>query len=194
MVHIGVLMVVLRLIRRTRTSGKLKLIPFHHDGAGGLGFVPSLVTTPIIVTVLISSISTAAAFEVHRAADVTPLMGLAVIIVATGIAYVIPIFVLRTDIVAMKRDAIAKLRLLQQAYYCERVDNPTVDFEKVRNGNEALDYFEKVCTRIQAISNYPHLKRLLGYITLAITPSIATIIIKSVQDVAPIIRPFLEKP
>lgn len=194
MVHVGILVVVLRVIRRARVSGKLKLIPFHHDGVGGLGFVPGLVTTPIIVTVLVSSVSTAAAFEVHRAADVTPIMGLTIIILATGIAYVIPILVLRADIVAMKQEAIEKLRLLQQTYYSKIVDGGKIDFEKVRNGNEALDYFEKVCARIQAISNYPHLKRLLGYMALAITPSIATLIIKSFEDVAPIIRPLLRKP
>jgi hypothetical protein len=160
----------------------------------GLGFVPGLVTTPIIVTVFASSLSTAAAFEVHRAADVTPIMGLVVIILAAGIGYVIPIIVLRSDIVALKRDAMAKLRLLQQGYYANIVDSSNIDFEKVRNGNEALDYFEKVCARIQAISNYPHLKRLFGYLTLALTPSIATLIIKSLLDVAPMIRPFLANP
>jgi hypothetical protein len=194
MIHVGILVVVLRIIRRARVSGKLKLIPFHPDGVGGLGFVPGLVTTPIIVTVLVSSISTAAAFEVHRAADVTPIMGLTIIILATGIAYVIPILVLRADIVAMKRETIAKLRLLQQAYYSKIVDGGTIDFEKVRNCNEALDYFERVCARIQTISNYPHLKRLLGYMALAITPSIASLILKSFEDVAPIIRPLLKKP
>ena len=194
LVHVAVLVIVLRIIRRARVSGKLKLTPFHHDGVTGLGFVPGLITTPIIVTVLISSLSTAAAFEVHRAADITPIMGLTVIILATAIGYVIPMLVLRTDIVAMKQEAIAKLRLLQQAYYSNIIDSGNVDFEKARNGNEALDYFEKVCARIQAISNYPHLKRLVGYTTLAITPSIATLIIKSLIDFAPIISPFLKKP
>jgi hypothetical protein len=194
MIHVGILVVVLRIIRRARVSGNLKLIPFHPDGVGGLGFVPGLVTTPIIVTVLVSSISTAAAFEVHRAADVTPIMGLTIIILATGIAYVIPILVLRADIVAMKRETVAKLRYLQQTYYSKIVDSGKIDFEKVRNGNEALDYFERVCARIQSISNYPHLKRLLGYLALAITPSIASLIIKSFEDVAPIIRPLLKKP
>lgn len=194
MIHMGILVTVLSVIRRARLSGKLKLIPFHHDGVGGVGFVPNLVTTPIIVTVLVSSMATAAAFEVHRAADVTPLMGLTIIILATGIAYVVPILVLRADIVAMKRDAMAKLRQLQQSYYSKIVDSEKIDFESVRNGNDALDYFEKVCARIQTISNYPHIKRLLGYITLAVTPSIASLIIKSFQGVAPIIRPFLEKP
>jgi hypothetical protein len=194
MVHIAILTVVLRLIRQARISGKLKLILFHPDGVGGLGFVPGLVTTPIVVTVLVSSISTAAAFEVHRAADVTPIMGLSVIVLATLIAYVIPIFILRTDILAMKRSTIEKLRLLQQAYYTKIVESEEIDFEKVRKGNEALDYFEKVCRRIQGISNFPHLKRVLGYLALAITPSIASLIIKSLQDVAPIIRPLLKKP
>jgi hypothetical protein len=194
LVHVAVLVVVLRIIRQARVSGRLKLIPFHHDGVTGLGFVPGLVTTPIIVTVLVSSFSTAAAFEVHRAADVTPIMGLVVIILATAIGYIIPIIVLRSDILVLKRDAIAKLRRLQQAYYSNIVDSSNIDFEKVRNGNEALDYFEKVCARIHAISNYPHLKRLIGYMTLALTPSIATLIIKSLLDVVPMIRPFLGHP
>ncbi len=102
--------------------------------------------------------------------------------------------ILRMDIVAMKRETIEKLRLLQQTYYSKIVDSGKIDFEKVRNGNEALDYFDKVCLRIKGISNYPHLKRLLGYMALAITPSIVSLIIKSFEDVVPIIRPFLKKP
>jgi hypothetical protein len=193
LIHLAVLIVTLRFIRQARISGRLKLIPFHPDGVGGLGFMPALVTTPIIVTLLLGSISTAAAFEVHRAADVTPLMGLTIIIVSTGIGYIVPILFLRSDIVAMKRLTIKKLRLLQQAYYTKIIDGRDLDFETVRNGNEAHDYFEKVCTNVQSISNYPHLRRLLRYIGLALTPSIISLVIKLYNDLVPIIGPLLKK-
>jgi hypothetical protein len=193
MVHISILSVTLRLIRRARLSGKLKLIPFHPDGFGGLGFMPSLVTIPIIVTLLMSSASTAAAFEVHRAADVTPLMGLAVVIISVGVAYIVPILFLRADITSMKRETIEKLRLLQQSYYSKIIDDQNLDFEKLSKGNEALDYFEKVCGKIQSISNYPHLGRLLRYAGLSLIPSVISVILK-VYDIAPIIGPILKKP
>lgn len=193
-IHVAILVVTLRLIRQARISGRLKLILFHPDGVGGLGFVPSLVTTPIIVTLLVASISTAAAFEVHRAVDVTPLMGLTIIIISTAIAYIVPALFLRSDIVALKREMIGRLRLLQQTYYSKIIDGQDTDFETLRKGNEALDYFEKVCTRVQAISSYPHLKRLLRYIGLALTPSIISLALKFYENVVPIIGPVLKKP
>jgi hypothetical protein len=193
MIHISILVVTLRLIRRARLSGKLKLIPFHPDGFGGLGFMPGLVTTPIIVTLLMSSVSTAAAFEVHRAADVTPLMGLAVVVISVGIAYIVPILFLRADIISMKREAIKKLRLLQQSHYSKIIEDQNLDSEKLSNGNEALDYFEKVCSRIQSISNYPHLGRILRYAGLSLVPSIISLILK-VYDVVPLISPILKRP
>jgi hypothetical protein len=193
-IHIGILIVILRLIRQARVSGRLKLITFHPDGVGGLGFVPSLVTTPIIVTLLMSSIPTAAAFEVHRAADVTPLMALTIIILSTVIAYIIPILFLRSDIVVLKRETIRRLRLLQQTYYSKIIDGQDLDFEALKRGNEALDYFEKVCTRVQSISNYPHLKLLLRYIGLALTPSIISLVLTLYNDAISIIAPLLKKP
>jgi hypothetical protein len=132
LIHIGILLVTLRLIRKPRLKGSLKLVPFHPDGVGGLGFVPSLVTAPIIVTALFSSVSTAAAFEVHRAADITPMMGLAIVLITTVIAYLIPILFLRADIVALKRETIRRLRNLQQAYYSKIAESEMMDFETLK--------------------------------------------------------------
>jgi hypothetical protein len=193
-IHVAIIMVVLRFIRQARLSGQLKLLPFHPDGLGGLGFVPNLVTTPIIITLLMGSISTAAAFEVHRATDVTPLIGLILLLGWTGGAYIVPTLFLRSDIVALKKSVIEKLRKLQQEYYSEIIEDKNINFETFRKGNEALDYFEKVSLRVQLISNYPHLRRFLQYVSLAITPSVISIILKFYFDIIPIIDPALKKP
>jgi hypothetical protein len=191
LVHAAILIITLRLVRQARLAGRFKLDPFHPDGVGGLGFVPGLITTPIIVAVLMISLPTAAAFEVHRAADVTPLIGLTIMLAWTGIAYVVPILYLRADIVATKRATIKKLRQLQQACYFEIVKGNALDYEKVKDGNEALEYFEKVSNKVSSISNYPHLKRLIGYLGLALTPSAISF---TVNYIVPFIRPLLQKP
>jgi hypothetical protein len=175
LIHTGILVVVLRFLRRARTAGKLKLLPFHPDGVGGLGFVPPLVTTPIIVALLISSVSLFSAFEVHRALDVTPLLGLTVVVGSAAVAYIVPIFFLRSDIVALKRELADKLTSLQQTYYSSIIERPNLDFETLRKGNEALDYFGKVIARVEGISNYPHLRRLLKFTALAVAPSVISI-------------------
>lgn len=193
-VQMAILFVVLRLIRSARLSGKLKLIPFHPDGVGGLGFIPSVVTTPIIVALLMSAIPTAAAFQVHRAADPTPVMGLAIILAFAGIAYIVPILYLRSDILAVKHEMLGRLRELQQEYYCRMTEPDELDFETLKQSNQALEYYDNLCARVQAISNYPHLKRLLRYVGLALTPSIILFTLKLYEGVLPIIGPVLRKP
>jgi hypothetical protein len=193
-IHTGILIAVLRLVRRARTTGTLKLLPFHADGVGGLGFVPSLVTTPIIVTLLISSTSLFAAFELHRAFDVAPLFGLAVVVGSAAAAYIIPICFLRSDIIALKRDLADKLTSLQQAYYSSIVEEPTLDFDTLRKGNEALDYFGKVIARVEAISNYPHFMRLLKFTGLAAVPSIVSIGLSVYDHLKTIITSLPKKP
>lgn len=121
-------------------------------------------------------------------------MGLAIIILSTGIAYIIPIFFLRSDIAAMKREIVGKLRKLQQAYYLTIIERQVLDFETLKSGNEALDYFDKVCVKVESISNYPHFKRLLKYVGLALTPSIISLAIKFYQNVFPLIDQILRKP
>lgn len=193
MIHLGTLIVTLREIRSARLSGKLKLEPFHPDGVGGLGFIPGLVTTPIILTVLVGSLPTAAAFEVHRAVSITPVLGLTILVLWTVLAYIVPTLFLRSDIVAMKRETIGKLRLLEQAYYSRIVDNEDVNFGALRKGNEAVEYFDKICLKIQSIPDYPHLKRVLRYIGLALTPSLISLGLKFYEYVLPIMSPLLRK-
>ncbi len=171
LIHVAILVVVLRLIRRARLQGRLKLVPFHQDGIGGLGFVPGLVTTPIIVTVLVGGITTAAAFEVHRTAAVTPMIGLIINIGGAVLAYGLPIFALRSDIVAVKREMIGRIKTLQQEYYTKIIEQRHLDPKTVHNGKEAQDYFEKVCTVVESISHFPHLKRIVGFVGFAMTPS-----------------------
>ena len=61
LVHIAILMAVLRVVRRARLLGIVELQPFAADGVGGLGFIPPLVSSPVIVTLLLSTIAVAAA-------------------------------------------------------------------------------------------------------------------------------------
>jgi hypothetical protein len=194
LLHTAILVTALRLVRLARLSGKLKLLPFHPDGVGGLGFLPQLVTRPLIVGVLLGLLPTVGAFQIHRAADVTPVMGLATLVVATGIAYFIPILSLRADIVAAKRAMIERLRWLQQAKFSQIVDRNNLDFETLRIGNESIEFFEKLCKAIRDISNYPHLKRLIGYITLAMSPVAASLIGKLYNQFGQVIHPLLTRP
>jgi hypothetical protein len=193
LLHVAILTVALRLIRVARLSGKLKLLPFHPDGVGGLGFFPRLVTRPLIVAVMFGTVPTAAAFYIHRAADVTPLMGLSTILLATGIAYFVPILALRADIVATKRAMVEKLRWLQQASFSHVFESQKPDFEMLKSGNESIDCFERLCAAIKNISNYPHLRRLVGLVTLAMTPTVSALIGKLYLNLVPVIHPWLSK-
>jgi hypothetical protein len=193
LLHIAILTVALRLVRAARLSGKLKLLPFHPDGVGGLGFLPGLVTRPLMVAVIFGTVPTAAAFYIHRTADVTPMMGLTTLVFATGIAYFVPILALRSDIVATKRVMIEKLRWLQQASFSQVFESRKPDFEMLKSGNESIDCFEKLCTAIKNISNYPHLRRLVGLVTLAMTPAASTLIGKLYLNLEPVIHPWLTK-
>lgn len=194
MIHIAILVITLGAIRRSRITNTIKLTPFHSDGVGGLGFMPGLITTPIIVTILICAAPTLAAFEVHRAFDITPLMGLSILVLWTCVAYIVPTLFLRSDIVSFKTEMTAKLRQQQEDYYSKITEGQELNLEKLKNGYEAYDYFEKVCERVQAIPNYPHLKRILKFLGLALTPTIISVALKLYEGWNTIIVPVLKKP
>lgn len=191
--HVAVLRVALGIVRSARMAGSLRLLPYHPDGVGGLGFLPELVTRPLVVAVILGTLPTAAAFEVHRAADVTPLMGLAVLLLATAVAYFVPILALRADIVATKETMVKKLRWMQQANFTRIFENKKLDPDAVKSSSETIEYFEKLCTAIDEVSNYPHLKRLIGVATLAMTPAVGSMLGKLYDSFSPVIQPWLAK-
>lgn len=193
MVQVAILVVMLRLVRRARIAGKLELLPFHPDGVGGLGFVASIISAPIIAILIVGSLSTAVAFLVHRAPDVTPLIGFTILIIWAVAAYFVPILFLRSDIVALKKEALEKLRTLQQANHSRVTESHGTDLEMLSKGKEALDYFDNVCEKIQAISNYPHLKRLIGWIGFVVTTSTISTALK-LLDMAPALGRLLKAP
>jgi hypothetical protein len=193
MLQVAILVTLLRLVRRARLAGKLKLFAFHPDGVGGFGFVASLVSTPVIVTLMIGSIPTAAAFHVHRAADVTPLVGLAVLVGWALTAYLIPILFMRSDVFATKRETLEQLASFEEENYSRLIKGKMLDPEELKTRIEASDYFDKVSARVKSISNYPHLGRLLSYGSLAMTPSLVSIGIKLVP-IGPLIGRALKLP
>lgn len=190
LLHTAILVTALRLVRRARVSGKLKLQPFHPDGVGGLGFLPDLVTRPLIIGVFLGLLPTAGAFQIHRAPDITPMMGLATLLLATGTAYFVPILSFRADIIAAKKAMVEKLRWLQQEQFAQIVEKGHFDFESLQTGNQSIEFFEKLCKAIRHISNYPHLKRLIGYITLAMSPIAASLIGRLYNAFGQLIHPL----
>jgi hypothetical protein len=175
-------------------SGRLKLLPFHPDGVGGLGFLPELVTRPLAIAVLFGALPTCAAFLIHRRLDVTPLMGLTALLLTAGIGYFVPILALRSDIIATKRAMVEKLRWLQQASFSQVFESQKPDFKALKAGNESIDCFEKLCAAIKTISNYPHLRRLIAVVSLAMTPTVVSLLGKLYDHWEPVIHPLLTRP
>jgi hypothetical protein len=80
-----------------------RLNPFSADRVGGLGFVPSILLKPIVVSLILSAISIASAFFVHHSAATTPVIGVTIILSSLFAVYLGPTLFLREDIVALKR-------------------------------------------------------------------------------------------
>lgn len=194
MIHIGILFAILRLVRRSRLSGKLRLLPFHPDGLGGLGFVAGLISKPIILTLVIGIATTAGAFLIHRAANITPVVGLMMVVNWALLTYIVPILFLRADIAALKKQMIEKVRSLQQANYSKVFENGASEFKVLRKEKDALEYFDKVCERVQSISNYPHWKRLIGFAGLAATSSLIGFLFNTLVGFYPALTRVLRKP
>lgn len=192
MIQAGIIIVTLRFVRRARLTGKLRLFPFHPDGVGGLGFVASLISTPVIITIVVGSLATAVVFFAHGGVAVTPIMALVILIGWALLGYFVPILFLRSDIVAMKREALETLRGLQQENYAKITQTHGHDVEMLGKGKEALEYFDKVCANIQAISNYPHLRLLLRLSSISLLPSLVQIGIKLYQNAGPLLTPLLK--
>ena len=190
LLHTAILITALQLVRRARVLGKLKLQPFQPDGVGGLGFLPELVTRPIIIGVFLGLLPTAGAFQIHRVPDITPMMGLATLLLATSTTYFVPILSFRADITAAKKAIVEKLRWLQQEQFAQIVEKDHLDFESLRTGNQSIEFFEKLCKAVKHISNYPHLKRLIGYVTLAMSPIAASLIGRLYNAFGQLIHPL----
>jgi hypothetical protein len=194
LLYFGIVIVVLRMIRRARLAGIIELEPFHPDGAGGLGFVPPLITTPIIIALLLGSFSTAAALEVHQSADITPIIGALIVVGGMLLAYVAPAIYFRTDILALKKQSMDRIRQMQQSYYGAVMDSRGRDRETLHRANEAVDYFDKVNAKIQSIPDLPHFSRLIRFAGLALTPSALSIAFKLLDNIPSFIRALPRTP
>jgi len=194
LVHTAILVATLRVVRNSRISGKLRLLPFHPDRAGGLGFVAGFISKPIILTLIVGAVTTAGAFFIHRAANITPLVGLSILLSWAVLTYLIPILFLRTDIVAMKREMTKKIRHAQQVSYSTVLEGSRLEFRVLEEENEALEYFDRVCGRIESISSFPHWKRLFGFMGLAVTPSLVMLCLKTLMSFVPTMSRLLAQP
>jgi len=85
---------------------------------------------------------------------------------------------------------VEKLRWLQQEQFAQIVEKGHLDFESLRTGNQSIEFFEKLCKAIKHISNYPHLKRLIGYVTLAMSPIAASLIGRLYNAFGQLIHPL----
>lgn len=188
LIHAGVVACVLRALRRARTAGRVQLEPFSSDGAGGLGFVPSLVTTPVVWTLALSALATVGAFVVHRELDATPLMGVASVLATVVVAYGLPIGYLRVDLAALKRQAIDRLRHAQQRCYEELMNADRIDAVHLKSASDTLDYFDRLCSRVEAISTYPHFRRVAASALPALIPGMFSLSVKIYELAAPIIQ------
>lgn len=181
LVHAAILSVVLDIIRDAKAVGRLKLIPFDPDGVGGLGFVPSIVSTPIAYVLVVAAFPLGGAFWVHKALAVTPLIGLVAVLGAAMIAYGLPIYSLRSVLIDLKRETISKLRAAQQGFFDQVVDDQKQARDLIKENVESVERIEQLCARVNAISNYPHLHKLIRVAGLAATPSAVSMAIKAVE-------------
>jgi hypothetical protein len=170
------------------------LLPFHPDGAGGLGLVADLISKPIVLTLLIGAASTAAVFLIHRAMGVTPALGLLILLGWTVIAYVWPIIYLSRDIAAMKREMISRLRLRHRAHYSRALEEGDLEFNALSQEKEAFEYFEKMCEKVRSISRYPHLKRVIAFTGLALSPTLVAVAVKGLLNLFPAMARMLGTP
>lgn len=194
LVHTGVLTVVLNTVRQARLSGRLKLRPFSADGVGGLGFIPPLVSTPVIVVLLMCSVAVAATIEVHRRFDVTPVIGLIVLFGLSFGAYVLPTLYLRSEILALKKVTLDKLWSLQEDQYVQIVDGNSADAECIARASGAIEYFEKVRRKVDSIPTYPHLRRVLNAMGIALTPSLLSFCFALYDRLSPILFHLPRRP
>ena len=143
---------------------------------------------------LSAALPMAAAFDVHRALDTTPLIGLSVILAAILSAYVFPMLFLRADIRAMKIALIRQLRMAEQSYYEKVLENNPPNEESLNAAKTATEYFDRVCTRVEAISAFPHFRQVIAIAGISLTPSAISLIFKISGQIGPFIRPLLAKP
>lgn len=162
----------LRLVRQGRIKRTLRIEPFHPDGSGGLGFVPGLITTPIVITLLMCTPAMLAVLMVHRDFAPTPAMGLTFLGLAAAFAYGVPIWSLRKDIRALKHQSIEEIATLQEARYRDAFLKRPLQAARLQDHGDVLEHLDKVRLRIEAVSEYPHLKRVLGYMGLVSVPAV----------------------
>jgi len=176
LLYVGLIGGLIAKLHLLKNEGRLKLRPFSQDGVGGYSFVPSLITRPIVPAVLIASLPNFAAFYVHGGLSVTPIMGATIISTILLASYGIPILFFRYVISQLKADQINKLSDVQQDQFDAILVEPTGKQIQSDRAREGFAFRDLLITRIKSVSEYPHLRRILGLLVFVYSPTALSLV------------------
>ena len=185
--HSGVIWTLLSVIRKHRRRGELRLNPFSGDGVGGLGFIPSILLKPIVVTLLLAAVASATTFVVHQGAATTPIIGVTIILSSLFTAYLGPAAYLRADIAALKRVAIDELTVAESRSYENVLRASAGGSTDISDAAKSLEYFEHVRAKIEAIPEFPYFTRMISFVGFCFSPTAVSLtlgVLKTIPGIA----------
>jgi hypothetical protein len=184
---VGVIVALLLPILHAHRERRVVVLPFHQDRCGGFGFVASIILSPVVPALLICGAAALAALIVHGKLDLTPLIGLALTVVALATFYAAPTFFLARVISKAKEAKTSELVDAQRRNFAD-VYSGAVPPNDVEAAYHYLLYFDEVQRRIDRIPNWPHLRLAAASVGASISPALILPLINASLGLARIIQ------
>lgn len=163
---------------------EVALLPFDPDRVGGFGFVPDLVTAPVIPTLLISAIPVAGAMTVHGSVAWSPSLGVISMMTALLSLWVVPASSLASYLGTLRDQALGDLGRTQHAILKRITSASEATAVEMDEARSALEYFNAVEDRIRGLSRVPHLRRVVIAIAVAWSPHVFAMIVDTLDRFA----------
>lgn len=180
-IHSSVLYTLNMLLKDACKENFLVLKPYHQDGYGGVGDLIKIAINPCIPILFVSFLSVCSVFWIHRALNMTPVIGLLLLSLLFILVYIIPALTLRRVIKKEKKRQLNGITESQNIFFLQLIDTKK-EYLQVSNALEALNGLTPVYAHIKSISTLPYLSlivKVIGVINLPILVSL----IKSIYPI-----------
>ena len=170
MLHIfaGIVFTQLRYMRSKFISNQLRIAPFDPDRCGGTGFLPDLILSPTIMAMILSGGAYWGVIYTHRTVDISTAMGSLVVIFTFIVFYLWPTLLLRTTMIGLRLKENQIIHAQQSQYYKLMLERQ-LSGKKLDEALSYLQYFEQARRKVDEVPLWPHLTRVIGTFSAAVT-------------------------
>lgn len=177
--QISILISMRKLLIHLSNNNLLRLEPYHYDQCGGVKQFIDTVLKPMIPILIIMGILTVCVLSVHDKIDVTTVLNIVITILAFFAFYFIPAISLRQVIKNEKKRQLIEISEAQNAIFSNAIIE-LKEMGRIKSNVDAIMSFNILSDKIKSLPNWPHLKYVLKMVSIAISPSFISILLRNI--------------